>query len=57
MRQLKMDLLQQQDEPSPITLDEQTRQVVIGLLAEAMVAVVVRQASDTTGGDDEPDRL
>lgn len=56
MRQLTMDLLEEQDESPPVVLDDRTRQVVIGLLAEAMVAVVSRQADDAEGGGDEPDR-
>lgn len=56
MRQLTMDLLCEQDESPPVELDDKTRQVVIDLLAEAMVAVVSRQADDTEGGDDEPNR-
>jgi len=51
-----MDLLCEQDESPPVELDDKTRQVVIDLLAEAMVAVVSRQADDTEGGDDEPNR-
>ena len=56
MRQLTMDLLKEQDESPPVVLDDRTRQVVIGLLAEAMVAVVSRQADDAEGGGHEPDR-
>lgn len=56
MRQLTMDLLDRQQQPPPVELDAETRQVVIDLLAEAMVAAVSRQTDDQTGGGDEPDR-